>query len=66
MRLNNFQIGVLYLITLLILFSATCLSTADKVRVAYVSPSVSQLCLGSPELGILLPARLKLGVLGGR
>ena len=54
MRLKNFQVGVLHFIATLILFSATSLSAADKVRVAYVSPSVSQsLPWFAKELGIL-------------
>jgi hypothetical protein len=54
MRLKSFQVGVLHFIAILILFNAASLSAADKIRVAYVSPSVSQsLPWFAKELGIL-------------
>ncbi len=54
MRLKNLQVCVFHFIATLILFSVTSLSAADKIRVAYVSPSVSQsLPWFAKELGIL-------------
>jgi ABC-type nitrate/sulfonate/bicarbonate transport system substrate-binding protein len=54
MGLKNFQFGVLHFVAALILFTATSLPAADKIRVAYVSPSVSQsLPWFAKELGIL-------------
>ena len=54
MLLKTLQVCVVHFIAALLVFNATSLLAADRIRVAYVSPSVSQsLPWFAKELGIL-------------